>query len=68
VIDNGSVKGDSRADTDVVSAGAKMLIMPVEKCTTPGGVNPHRLWKQRRAGMCSGGKTWKRSTSLGDRG
>jgi hypothetical protein len=47
-----------------VSAGAIIPRVPVENSPTPqaGGVNPDS-GKQRRVDICSGGKTWKRSTN-----
>jgi hypothetical protein len=47
-----------------VSAGAIIPKVPVENSPTPqtGGVNPDS-GIQRRADICSGGKTWKRLTN-----
>src|SRR3954454_14911988 len=51
-----------------VSAGAKIPIVPVENSPAPwtGGVNPDS-GIQRRADICSGGKTWKRSSSSSEK-
>jgi Protein of unknown function (DUF3738) len=53
------------AKAEFVSAGAKIPIVPFENSPAPraGGVNRPNLWKQRRADICSEGKTWKRSTN-----
>jgi hypothetical protein len=53
---------------ELVSAGAKIPIVPVEKSPTPGGDKPPRFWKQRRDEMCSGAKTWNRSTNSNGKG
>jgi hypothetical protein len=44
--------------------------VPFEKSPAPraGGVNRPSLWKQRRAAICSEGKTWKRSTNSSGKG
>src|SRR5947208_1709555 len=55
-------------DRFCVSAGAKIPIVPVENSPAPwtGGVDPDS-GIQRRADICSGGKTWKRSTNSNEK-
>jgi len=50
-----------------VSAGAKIDIVPVEKCATPGRSPASLILEAEEGRMCSGGETWMRSLSLNGR-